>query len=231
MDLETQGFVLQLLYGAWVTVKLSIVATILGLVLGFVGALCKTSNNFLLKMLGGTYTTIVRGVPETLWVLIIYFGTVTGFNLLGSYVGNPSLSLSPFWAGVIALGLCFGAYATESIRGALLTIPKGQYESGIVLGLTKKYTFLRVILPQIIRVALPSLGNLYLILLKDTALVSLISLDELMRKAGIASTETKEPFFFFMIAAIIYLFLTIITTLILNYFEKRVSYGFRKIEL
>jgi polar amino acid transport system permease protein len=133
----------------------------------------------------------VRGVPELLWVLLIYFGTVTMMNSLGEALGMPGLELSAFAAGVIALGLCFGAYATEVFRGAILAIPKGHREAGLALGLSKARILSRIILPQMWRIALPGLGNLFMILMKDTALVSVIGLEEIMRHAQIGVTVTK----------------------------------------
>ena len=173
----------------------------------------------------------MRGVPELLWVLLIYFGTVGLMRSLADLLGVKSLELSAFAAGTIALGLCFGAYATEVFRGALLAIPRGQREAGLALGLSAPRIFWRLILPQLWRTALPGLGNLYMILLKDTALVSLISLEELMRKAGVAANATREPFTFYMSAAAIYLGLTALTMLALHWLEKRTGRGFARNEL
>ncbi|WP_034020823.1 ABC transporter permease subunit, partial [Pseudomonas aeruginosa] len=136
-----------------------------------------------------------------------------------------------FAAGTLALGLCFGAYATEVFRGALLSIPRGHREAGQALGLSPGRIFWRIVLPQIWRVALPGLGNLYLILLKDTALVSLITLDEIMRKAQVASNATKEPFTFYMTAAAIYLSLTVVIMVALHFLERRAGRGFVRNEL
>lgn len=231
MIFDLHGFGPQLAAGTLMTLKLSLSAVSLGLLLGLLGAIAKTSKHPALRLLGGTYTTLVRGVPETLWVLMIYFGTVVGLNALGALFGNPELALSPFAAGTCALGLCFGAYATEVFRGALLAVPKGHREAGQALGLSAPRIFWRIVLPQVWRVALPGLGNLYLILLKDTALVSLISLDEIMRKAGIASNATKEPFTFYLAAALIYLGLTVFVMAALHALERRAGRGFVRNEL
>ncbi len=229
--IDLQGFGPSLLAGTWMTVKLSLASVALGLLFGLLGAAGKTSNNAFARFLGGSYTTIVRGVPETLWVLMAYFGTVTTMNFLGGLFGHDDFALSPFAAGVFALGLCFGAYATEVFRGALLSIPKGHREAGLAVGLSNLRIFWRIILPQVWRIALPGLGNLYLILLKDTALVSLITLDEIMRKAQIASNATKEPFTFYMTAALIYLGLTVLVMVALHFMEKRAAQGFARNEL
>src|SRR5690606_36907073 len=163
------------------TVKLALCALLLGLVLGLLGALAKTSSIKPLQWLGSTYSTLVRGEPELLWVLLIYFGTVSLMNRIGEALNIPGLELNAFAAGVIALGLCFGAYATEVFRGAILAIPKGHREAGLALGLSKGRILSRIILPQMWRIALPGLGNLFMILMKDTALVSVIGLEEIMR--------------------------------------------------
>lgn len=228
---DLHGFGPALAAGTWMTLKLSLAAVGVGLLLGLLGAVAKTSARPLPRLLGGAYTTLVRGVPETLWVLMIYYGTVSGLNALGAQFGQPELALDPFAAGTLALGLCFGAYATEVFRGALLAIPKGQREAGLALGLSAPRIFWRITLPQLWRTALPGLGNLYMILLKDTALVSLISLEELMRKAGVASNATKEPFTFYMSAAVIYLGLTALVMLALHLLEKRAGRGFARNEL
>lgn len=228
---DLHGFGPALLEGTWMTIRLSLASLGLGLVLGLLGASAKISSSRVLRATGGFYTSVVRGVPETLWVLMAYFGTVSSLNWLGSHFGNPNLTLSPFVAGTVALGLCFGAYATEVFRGALLSIAPGQKEAGLALGLSNFRIFWRITLPQLWRVALPGLGNLYLILLKDTALVSLITLNELMRQARVAGQATREPFTFFFTAALIYLGLTVVIMAALHWFERKANRGFARTEL
>ena len=228
MTLDLYGFGPALLAGTLMTIQLALCALALGLVLGLLGALAKTSPNKFLQWLGGTYSTIVRGVPELLWVLLIYFGTVNLMRELGTLLGNPELELNAFAAGVIALGLCFGAYATEVFRGAILAIPRGHREAGQALGLSKVRIFWRIILPQMWRIALPGLGNLFMILMKDTALVSVIGLEEIMRRSQIAVSLSKEPFHFFLIAAFIYLSLTVLAMTVMYFLEQRASRGFKR---
>ncbi|CAI3786561.1 Arginine ABC transporter permease protein ArtQ [Pseudomonas sp. MM227] len=228
MNIDLYGFGPALVAGALMTVKLALSALCLGLLLGLAGALAKTSANRPLQWLGGFYSTLVRGIPELLWVLLIYFGTVNGLRSIGLTLGVGSLELSPFAAGVIALGLCFGAYATEVFRGAILAIPKGHREAGLALGLSTSRIFIRLVLPQMWRIALPGLGNLFLILMKDTALVSVISLEEIMRNAQNAVTVSKQPFTFYMVAALMYLSLTVVAMVALHFMEKRASRGFAR---
>jgi polar amino acid transport system permease protein len=226
MNLDLQGFGPALAAGVLMTIQLALSALCLGLVLGLLGALAKTSPNRALQWLGGTYSTVVRGIPELLWVLLIYFGTVSSMRAIGHLFGIPNLSLSAFAAGVIALGLCFGAYATEVFRGAMLAIPKGHREAGLALGMSRSRIFIKLVMPQMWRIALPGLGNLFMILMKDTALVSVIGLEEVMRHAQIAVTTTKQPFTFYMVAAFLYLGMTALSMVGLAWLEKRASIGF-----
>ncbi|QBF28953.1 ABC transporter permease [Pseudomonas tructae] len=228
MNIDLYGFGPALLAGTLMTVKLALSALLLGLVLGLLGALAKTSPYKPLQWLGGFYSTIVRGVPELLWVLLIYFGTVSLMNRLGELLNIPGLELNAFAAGVIALGLCFGAYATEVFRGAILAIPKGHREAGLALGLSKGRIFSKLVLPQMWRIALPGLGNLFMILMKDTALVSVIGLEEIMRHSQIAVTVSKQPFTFYMVAAVIYLGLTVLAMIGMHFMEKRAGRGFAR---
>ncbi|MCF5279005.1 ABC transporter permease subunit [Pseudomonas syringae] len=208
------------------TVQLALSALCLGLVLGLLGALAKTSPYKPLQWLGSTYSTLVRGIPELLWVLLIYFGTVNGMRALGKLFDIPDLALSAFAAGVIALGICFGAYATEVFRGAILAIPKGHREAGLALGMSRSRILFKLVLPQMWRIALPGLGNLFMILMKDTALVSVIGLEEIMRHAQIAVGFTKQAFTFYMVAAFMYLGLTVLAMAGMYFLEKRASRGF-----
>ena len=226
MTLDLHGFGPALAACTLMTIQLALCALSLGLVLGLLGALAKTSPHKPLQWLGGTYSTLVRGIPELLWVLLIYFGTVNLMRNLGEWLGLPGLELNAFAAGTIALGICFGAYATEVFRGAILAIPKGHREAGQALGMSKPRIFWRLILPQMWRIALPGLGNLFMILMKDTALVSVIGLEEIMRRSQIAVTASKEPFTFYMVAAFIYLGLTVLAMIGMHFLEKRSSRGF-----
>ena len=226
MNIDLHGFGPALAAGALMTVQLALSALCLGLVLGLLGALAKTSPYKPLQWLGGTYSTLVRGIPELLWVLLIYFGTVNGMRALGEWLGIPNLALSAFAAGVIALGLCFGAYATEVFRGAILAIPKGHREAGLALGMSRSRILFKLVLPQMWRIALPGLGNLFMILMKDTALVSVIGLEEIMRHAQIAVGFTKQAFTFYMVAAFMYLGLTVLAMAGMYFLEKRASRGF-----
>ena len=227
--IDLQGFGDQLLAGAAMTVQLALAAAVLGIVLGLIGAVAKLSNAVAARALADVYTTVIRGLPELLVVLIIYFGSSGLLTAIAERFGHDGfVELSPFAAGTIALGLTFGAYATEVFRGAIMAVPKGQIEAARAFGMGRWTTFRRILLPQVWRIALPGIGNLFLVLLKDTSLVSVIGLDEVTRKAKIAAEYTKESFTFYMAAAVLYLAMTIIATVALQRAERAASRGVRQ---
>jgi putative lysine/arginine/ornithine/histidine/octopine transport system permease protein len=227
--IDFQGFGDQLLLGAWMTLRVAFGALVVGLALGLLGATAKLSGSRVARAAAEAYTTVVRGLPELLVVLIIYFGSSGLLTTAAEWLGyDEFIELSPYAAGVTALGLSFGAYATEVFRGAILAIPKGQIEAAHAFGMGRILTFRRIVLPQVWRIALPGLGNLFLVLLKDTSLISVIGLDELMRKAAIAVGFTREPFTFYLAAAVLYLTMTIVTMAVLNRAERAAQKGIPK---
>lgn len=226
--MDLQGFGHLLISGTWVTVQLALASLFLGLIFGLMGAAAKLSSMAPLRWLATLYTTLVRGIPELLLVLTLYFG---GSQLLMWFMGlfgyDEYIEISPFIAGIGALSIAFGAYATEVFRMAMLAIPKGQWESAYACGMSTPQTFFRIILPQLWRLAIPGLGNLFQVLLKDTALVSVVGLNDLMRQAYVASGATKEPFTFYMAAAVIYLGLTVLATFTTQWLERGADPGRR----
>lgn len=224
--IDLQGFGDQLLLGAVMTLKLALGALVAGLVLGLLGAVGRLSAWLPARALAATYTTVVRGLPELLIVLIIYFGSSSLLSAAARMMGYDGyVELSPYVAGVTALGLTFGAYASETFRGAILAIPKGQIEAAHAFGMGRWLSFRRIVLPQVWRIALPGLGNLFLVLLKDTSLVSVIGLEELMRKATIAVGFTREPFTFYLAAAVLYLLMTVVAMAGLYWAERAAARG------
>jgi polar amino acid transport system permease protein len=224
--IDLHGFGDQLLQGAVITLELALSSLFVGLILGLLGASAKLSSVKAFRWIAHAYTTIIRGIPELLTVLIIYFGATTVLMAIAGLFGyDDYIEVGAFAAGVTALGLTFGAYATEVFRGALQSIPTGQHEAAIALGMGPIRKFYRIILPQVWRIALPGLGNLFLVLLKDTALVSVVGLEDIMRKANIAVSSTKQAFLFYLVAAFMYLALTIISMVFVSYMEKRASRG------
>ncbi len=209
---DLHGFGDQLILGALMTVGLSLSILVLGLALGLVIAICKLSGFVAFRAIGEVYTAIFRAIPELLIILVLYFGSSGILTAIAESFGHDEfVELSPFAAGVISLGLVFGAYASEVFRGAILAIPKGQIEAARAYGMNAWLVFRRVTLPQVWRVALPGLGNLFLVTQKDTALVSVIGLVELTRAAAIATGYTKAPFTFYFVASLLYLAMTSVT--------------------
>lgn len=227
--IDLQGFGPQIAYGAWMTVQVAFFGLIVGLTFGLLGAMAKLSRFAFFRGIGQGYTTVVRGIPEILVVLLVYFGGEDLLNRIAASFGYSGyIEINVFVAGVVALGLSFGAYATEVFRGAIISVPRGQIEAGIAMGMRSRKIFIRITLPQALRLAIPGLGNLFQVLLKDTSLVSLIALPELMRTSAIAISNTKEPFTFYFIAALIYLAITTFVLIGQTYAERWANRGVKR---
>lgn len=221
---------------AGMTVGLAICALIVGLILAMLFAVWESVKWRPLSWLGTGIVTLLRGLPEILVVLFIYFGASQlllelsdGFTINLGIVQIPvqmeieNFDVSPFLCGVIALSLLYAAYASQTLRGALKAVPLGQWESGQALGLSKRVIFFRLVMPQMWRHALPGLGNQWLVLLKDTALVSLISVNDLMLQTRSIATRTQEPFTWYLVAAAIYLVITLLSQFILKRIDQRAT--------
>lgn len=221
-----EGWGLAILQGAGVTISLALATLPFGLALGLVIALMARSNSFLARSFATLYTTVFRGVPELLTLYIIYFGLTLVVQQWLAAIGLPNWRMPPFLAGMIALGIVLAAFSSEVWVGALNAIPKGQREAAAALGLTKRQAFRLVVFPQLIRVALPGLGNNWMVLLKETSLVSVITLQDLMFFTTRANVVTKEPFLFFGLAMLIYLFFSLISWWGIDKMEQRAGRGF-----
>jgi len=211
--------------GVFITVTLALATLPFGLALGFFVALAKQSDDNFLRLSANIFTTIFRGLPELLTIFLIFYGGQIALRLVAQAMGfEQGIEINAFVAGMIALGIVFAAYSSEVFLSAFRAIPQGQYEAGDALGMRRGRTLRLVVLPQLIRLALPGLGNLWLILLKETALVSVIGLNDTIRQTGIAARVTKEPFLFFGVACAVYLILALISSVgvkrIENYTEK-----------
>jgi polar amino acid transport system permease protein len=207
--------------GALVTVGLALATLPFGLLLGFFIALAKDSDEPSLRRSAEIYTTIFRGLPELLTLFIVYFGVQIVFREAARlFVEGADIEINSFLAGMVALGVVFSSYSSEVFLSALKGIPRGQYEGGHAIGLSPFQTMRLVILPQLVRLALPGLSNLWLALLKDTALVSVIGLADTLRQAGIAARVTKQAFLFFGIACLVYLALAILSSVALSAIDR-----------
>lgn len=211
----------EIAYGFLVTASLAVATLPVGLVIGFFVALAKQSQEKSLRLAGNIYTTIFRGLPELLTLFIVYYGLqilVQQFLATVGYEG--AVEINAFVAGMIALGVVFSAYCSEVLLSAFKAIPHGQYDAGDALGLHRGKTMRLIILPQLIRIALPGLGNLWMALLKDTALVSVIGLPDILRQTGIAARVTKHAFEFFGIACVLFLVLAMISSVVFSALER-----------
>jgi arginine/ornithine transport system permease protein len=160
-------------------------------------------------------------------MLLIFFGGQVLINHLAAFVGYEEyIDINPFLAGVITIGFIFGAYMTETFRGAILAVPGGQLEAGYAYGMSRFQVFRRILIPQMVRHALPGFGNNWLVLLKTTALVSIIGLDDMVRKASLAAGATRMPFTFYVVVALGFLAFTTISVALLYWAERRYSVGF-----
>jgi His/Glu/Gln/Arg/opine family amino acid ABC transporter permease subunit len=227
MDLH--GFGWQLAVGTWMTVRVAAASLLPELAIGLAVAGAALSRFRPLRLAADAYSTVIRGVPELLVLLLLYFGGTVLLSRLWSYVEPDAYAeVDAFTAGVVALSMVYGAYAGEVFRGAILAVPKGQVEAARAIGMGPRLVFRRILLPQVWRFALPGLGNLWLVLLKDTSLVSVVGLDELMRKAYVAAGSTRQPFTYYSAAACIYLALTIVSMAAIARLESRAARGVRR---
>ncbi|WP_414652466.1 ABC transporter permease [Hydrogenophaga sp.] len=223
------GYYQSILQGALLTVGVSLAALVVAILLGLVGAVAKLSGRRALVWLATAYTTVVRGVPELVLMLLIFYGGTIGLNHLLEAMGSRrTVDINPFAAGVLTIGFIYGAYMTETFRGAILAIPRGQMEAAWAFGMGPVRTFLRITAPQMVRYAIPGFTNNWLVLIKATALVSLIGLHEMTYLAKQASAATREPFTFFLFAAGLFLVYTSVSLWALRWVNRRFSLGVKR---
>lgn len=223
------AYYLAILQGAVMTVGVSLAALLVAVLLGLAGAAAKLSGRPVLKALATGYTTLIRGVPELVLMLLVFYGGTIGLNHLLELVGSEAtVDINPFLAGVLTIGFIYGAYMTETFRGAILAIPKGQVESAWAFGMGRGQAFARITAPQMVRYALPGFTNNWLVLIKATALVSLIGLQEMTYLAKQASAATRSPFAFFLFTAGLFLLYTSVSLYLLRRLNARYSLGVRR---
>lgn len=223
-----RGFGPLLLEGTWMTIKLSLLSLALSIVLGLLGASAKLSGSPLLRVPAQLYTTLIRGVPDLVLMLLIFYSLQTGLTMLTDALEWEYIEIDPFSAGVITLGFIYGAYFTETFRGAIMSVPRGQVEAAIAYGLKRGQRFRYVVFPQMMRFALPGIGNNWQVLLKATALVSIIGLADLVKASQDAGKSTYQLFYFLVVAAFIYLMITSASNLALRWAERHYANGSRE---
>ncbi|WP_137817410.1 ABC transporter permease [Pseudomonas sp. 2FG] len=226
------GYGSTIIDGAWLTLSLALTSMTLACVLGLLGAAFRLSPIKWLSLLGEAYATVIRGIPDLVLILLIFYGGQDVVNRVAPLLGyDDYIDLNPFATGVFTMGFIFGAYLSETFRGAFLAIPKGQAEAGAAYGMSGLQVFFRVLVPQMIRFAIPGFTNNWLVMTKATALISVVGLQDMMFKAKSAADATHEPFTFYLAVAALYLVLTSVSLLLLRFLEQRYSAGIKVAEL
>ena len=209
------------------TIAVSITAMLIGFSFAAIFTPLKLSKFKFLNLIANIYTTVIRGVPELLVIYLFFFGGSGAIMFVASIFGyNDYIEINAFVTGSFAIGIISGAYSTEVFRGAIQSIDKGQFEAAKVLGFSKFKQFYKIVLPQMLRLAIPNLSNVWQITLKDTSLISVTGLVEIMRQSYIAAGSTRDPLFFYSFAAVLYLLLTFISMKLINKLEVKYSRGY-----
>ena len=217
----------ELFYATLMTIAVAITAMLIGFFFALIFTPLKLSKNRFLNLIANIYTTIIRGVPELLVIYLFFFGGSAAVMFVASIFGyGEYIEINAFITGAFSIGIISGAYSTEVFRGAIQSIDKGQFEAANVLGLSKFGKFFKIILPQTLRLALPNLSNVWQITLKDTSLIMVTGLVEIMRQSYVAAGSTRDPLFFYSCAAVLYLFLTFLSMKLINRLELKYSRGY-----
>ena len=217
----------ELFIATLMTIAVAVTAMIIGFSFAAIFTPLKLSKIKLFNFIANSYTTVIRGVPELLVIYLLFFGGTGAVMFVASIFGyNEYIEINAFITGAFAIGVISGAYSTEVFRGAIQSIDKGQFEAAKVLGLSKFNQFFRIILPQVLRLAIPNLSNVWQITLKDTSLIMVTGLVEIMRQSYIAAGSTRDPLFFYSFAAVLYLLLTYLSMKLINRLEIKYSRGY-----
>ena len=209
------------------TLSVGLLAMLLATTIGMFGAIAKTSDNVVMRVIATFYTATIRGIPELILLLLIFYGLPTLVQDIGKNLGYDFiLNFNSFAAGTLTLAFIYGAFSTEVFRGAFNSIPRGQIEAANAIGMSSRDLFLRIKLPQAIRFAIPGLSNVWMLLIKATALISIIQLDEVMRMTKIAANATHKPFTAYFFAALLFLGITIISLFVQKKLEARFGRGY-----
>jgi histidine transport system permease protein len=225
------GYSYIIFQGALITIELAFLSVLVSIALGLIGACAKLFGNRWLAFGADIYTTLIRGIPDLVLMLLIFYGLQIALNEMTEYVGLPQINIDPFVAGILTIGFIYGAYFTETFRGAFLIVPKGQIEAGIAYGFSPWQIFHTILFPQMMRFALPGIANNWQVTLKATALVSIIGLADVVKATQNAGKGTYHFFLFTIVAAAIYLLFTTISNLVLWWLERRYEVGHRKASL
>jgi len=214
--------------GALVTLELALSSVLLSVILGLIGAGAKLSSNRALRLIFEGYTTLIRGVPDLVLMLLIFYGLQIVLNQITDALGMAQFDIDPMVAGIITLGFIYGAYFTETFRGAFMAVPQGQIEAATAFGFTGAQVFRRILFPAMMRYALPGIGNNWQVILKATALVSLLGLEDVVKATQLAGKSTWQPFYFAIVAGVIYLVFTTLSNGVLWWLNRRYTVGVKR---
>lgn len=228
----TNGYFYHIILGAWITIEIALCSLVVATILGIIAAAMKLSENKFLSQMAYAYSTLIRGVPDLILLMLVFYGGQTLINIIAPYFGhNDYIDVNPFIAGILTLGFNVGAYLSETFRGAIMAIAPGQKEAAIAFGMKPLQIFFKITMPQMIRLCLPGFINNWLVLTKTTALVSIIGLQDIMFKSKAAGDATQEPFTYFLFAGSIYLLITSVSLWALHRLEKKYSMGVKTVQI
>ncbi|MFO6297165.1 histidine ABC transporter permease HisQ [Rahnella selenatireducens] len=225
------GYSQVIIQGTLVTLELAISSVILALVIGLIGAGGKLSKSRVISGIFGCYTTLIRGVPDLVLMLLIFYGLQIALNSLTESLGFSQIDIDPMSAGIITLGFIYGAYFTETFRGAFMAVPRGQIEAATAFGFSGPQIFRRILFPAMMRFALPGIANNWQVILKATALVSLLGLNDVVKATQLAGKGTYQPFYFAIVAGVVYLIFTTLSNGVLVWLDRRYSLGVKRADL
>ena len=225
------GYSQVIIQGTLVTLELAISSVILALVIGLIGAGGKLSKNRIVSGFFGCYTTLIRGVPDLVLMLLIFYGLQIALNSVTESLGLTQIDIDPMSACIITLGFIYGAYFTETFRGAFMAVPRGQIEAATAFGFSGSQIFRRILFPAMMRFALPGIANNWQVILKATALVSLPGLNDVVKATQLAGKGTYQPFYFAIVAGVVYLIFTTLSNGVLVWLDRRYSLGVKRADL
>jgi histidine transport system permease protein len=231
MALSLEGYSQLILAGTWVTLKISFLSLVVSFFIGLAGAVAKLSSNPVLAWGAGLYTTLIRGIPALVLMLLLYFSVQMGLNRMTEHFGLNQLDIEPVSAAIMVLGFIYGAYFTETFRGAYLAVPRGQMEAALSIGMPWSRAFRRIQFPQMMRFALPGVANNWLVLVKTAGLVSLLGVNDMVKAARQAGNATMRQFFFYGVVAAIFLGITSLSQVLVHLLERRFAIGVREARL
>ena len=227
--METSNIIVQylprLLQGAMLTMAVAVMSFVFSFFIGLIGAQMRMSRFAWVRAIATAYSAVLRGVPELVWMLLLFFGIQMWLNQWTEYLGFGFVEIDPFTAGVLVLSLIYGAYFTETMRGAIMAIPAGQMEAGSAYGMNAWQIFIRITFPLMMRFALPGIKNNWLALSKATAVLSIIGLEDVVRIANQAGAAEHQSLLFNLCSAVVFLLITSASLMLFKYLDKTYRKG------